>query len=219
MKKNPHILVIDPAMHTPELDCFNNVSKLSSLPCTLHLPALHGMLSLEKERDEDIRGILIFGSGCSVYDKLPWQSELENWLMPRMLKKIPTLGLCYGHQMIAHMFGGKISYTDEDKAKQSGFREVAISPNGPFPKSNSNLIVSHNETVSTVPNDMEIFGSSPKISTDALSHKDLPVWTFQSHPEATEQFLINQNIPFKNDPKNYLSGILIIKHFLEYSIG
>ncbi len=217
MSSKPHIVVIDPAMHTPELDCFNAISHLSPIGCTYHLPALHGMLSLESEIDEDIKGIIIMGSGCSVYDKLKWQKPFETWLMPRLLRKIPTLGLCYGHQMIVHMFGGRIDYIDQEQTKQRGFREVDVLQNGPFETSKSNLVVSHNETVSKLPDSMRIFGSSAEIPTDALHHKELPIWTFQSHPEATEQFLINQNIPLPNHSDCYFPGILIMQKFLEFS--
>ena len=108
------IAVIDPAAGTPELDAFNALAQRSSaLPVafTYHLPALFGMGSLAQlEARAQLAGVVVFGSAASVHDGAPWQRELNAWLLPRLQSDAgtPVLGLCYGHQLIAHLLGGEV---------------------------------------------------------------------------------------------------------------
>ena len=98
----PTIAVVDPAQHTPELACFNHISQATALRATYHLPALHGFGTLA-DHPEDYAGVIVLGSGASVYDGYPWQTQLHDWLRKMMAQGVPTLGICYGHQAIAHI--------------------------------------------------------------------------------------------------------------------
>src|SRR5690606_15199076 len=105
---------------------------------------------------------------------------------------VPTLGLCFGHQLLAHLFGGEVGFVSPDQRKLEGLRRVRVDKSGPFPYDEGELVVSHRETVTRVPPGFAIFASSQEIPTDGLAHTALPIWTFQSHPEATSDFLRNQ---------------------------
>ena len=108
------IAVIDPAAGAPELDAYNALAQRSSaLPVafTYHLPALFGLDSLAQlEARAQLAGVIVFGSAASVHDDAPWQRELNAWLLPRLQSDAgpPVLGLCYGHQLIAHLLGGEV---------------------------------------------------------------------------------------------------------------
>ncbi len=182
----PHIVVIDPAVVRPELEAFNQISTLSSHPLTYHLPAMHGMHSLERA-EKNIKGIIVFGSNSSVNERTDWQKDLESWLMPKLLQKIPTLGICYGHQMIAHMFGGKVDYHSPDQKKNTGFRSVELLPSKLWDNKTlkGELFVNHNEIVVQVPDCMKTVIKSNEYENDGLEHKELPIFTFQPHPETT----------------------------------
>ena len=140
--------------------------------------------------------MVILGSLSSVNERLPWQKELESWLMPKLQKAIPTFGICYGHQMLAHMFGGKVDYIFEDQKKHVGLREVELSPDPLWENKTlkGKICVSHNETVKQAPSEMHVIGRSPEIPIDALRHKALPIWSFQSHPEAGDAFLVQRGV-------------------------
>jgi GMP synthase (glutamine-hydrolysing) len=201
MSSTPHILVIDPAMRIAEIECFNRMALRSPLPMTYHLPAIRGMQSLLAESMESARGIVILGSASSVHDRLPWQHELETWLRPHLERGVPTLGICYGHQMLATMFGGKVGFVSpSDQRKLKGFREVTLTQSaGPWAaQAKGPLCVSHKETVVEVPPDFEVFATSTEISTDGLRHKTLPLFTVQPHPEATPEFLQSHGIPLED---------------------
>ena len=50
---------------------------------------------------------LVTGSSAGVYDSLPWIAPLEDFL--RAAKgRAPLVGVCFGHQVMAQAFGGKV---------------------------------------------------------------------------------------------------------------
>jgi len=204
-------------MHTAELDCFNTMAINSKLPCSYHAPALFDFDSLYNISDSAIKGIVILGSNSSVYERLPWQITLEKWLKPKLDNAIPTLGICYGHQMLAYMFGGEIDYIDKEQTKEKGFRTIQIEQSGPFPKSTSTLVVTHNETIIKVPDSFEIFAFSEKIATEGIKHRTLPIWSFQAHPEATADFALSRGMAFDKTSNPFWDGHLIISKFLEFA--
>lgn len=178
-------MVIDPAVKKPELKAFNHLVGISSLPLTYHLPALYGTESMDADV-HGVKGIIIFGSASSVYDRLPWQIALESYLKKHFEKKTPMVGICYGHQMLAYMLGGKVEYHHPHKETLRGLREVRLSPNPLWNGGalTGELAYSHNEIVSQCPPEMQPVGKSDRFELEALAHKTLPIWTFQAHPEA-----------------------------------
>lgn len=215
--KAKHIAIIDPAVRTPELDCFNQLSRKSPASLSYHLPALFGMGSLFAI-EPYLSGLIILGSASSVNDQTEWQTSLENWLKNQLLSRKPTFGFCYGHQMIAHLFGGKVDFLFPDKHKLQGFREVQLSPNILWQQQSlkGSLYVSHREAVTTCPNEMEIVGRSAEVQIDALVHKRLPIWSLQAHPEATPEFLKNMGDERSLAPDQFSFGAKLIQHFFDF---
>lgn len=218
-----HVLVIDPAGKHPELDAFNQIAKMSPVPCTYHLPKLHGMLSFAKEtNDADnglIKAIIIFGSATSVHERAQWQIDLEKFCLPLFEQGLPTLGLCYGHQMLAYMFGGKIDYLYDDHKKLRGFRQITLHDNAVFGACSGDVVVSHNETVRELPADFEVIGDSADVATDVIMHKKLPLISFQSHPEASDQFLTNNGIEQPDNPARFGFGNSLVQKFLNHYVN
>jgi GMP synthase (glutamine-hydrolysing) len=211
------IIVIDPAINTPENDCFNQISAQSEIALEYHLPNFSGTLETTSSDLDSIKGLIIFGSGCSVYDNKPWQTDLIPWIREVIKKKIPILGICYGHQLLAHMHGGIISHVNKDKSGEYGLRTLSLVNNGGLPLSSliGDLVVSHSEHVSALPLNWETWGQSSKVKIDAMKHHTLPVWGFQAHPEATDAFLSHQGIAIK-DSSRFDYGRKITQAFLDY---
>lgn len=213
----PHIMVIDPAMRIAEVECFNHIALTSPLPVTYHLPAMYGLQSLAYADMRSARGLIILGSASSVHDRLPWQSALEDWLRPHLDAGLPTLGLCYGHQMLATMFGGRVAYVSPDQFKHKGLRRISVSATPCWPAGDGLVVVSHNETVADAPSCMRPIATSALIANDGLAHTQLPIWSFQSHPEATPAFLHNHAISTDEAPQAFAFGQSLVAGFVNFA--
>jgi GMP synthase (glutamine-hydrolysing) len=214
--KRPHVVVIDPAMRKPELEALNLMALASPLPLTYHLPALFGLESLAAEDLASARGVVVMGSAASVHDRHDWQGRLEEWLRPLLAKGMPTFGICYGHQMLAYMFGGKVAYAFPDQKKHVGLRTVDVDGTPCWAKATGELAVSHNEIVVEVPSEMKITARSPDVAVEGLAHKTLPIFSFQPHPEAAPTFLAARGF-VPSEPMQRLSfGHGLVAGFLRF---
>lgn len=57
-----------------------------------------------------VRGIVITGSHAMVTDRDPWSEDLAGWVAEAVPMGMPVLGVCYGHQLLAHALGGEVGY-------------------------------------------------------------------------------------------------------------
>ena len=70
-------------------------------------PTLPSLKRFPPERDLDrFDGVILPGSFASAYDTtLPWVEGLADWIQHTLVDRaIPTLGVCFGHQLYAHSF-------------------------------------------------------------------------------------------------------------------
>jgi len=214
----PHITVIDPAVHTPELDAFNRMATTSPVPLTYHLPAMFGMGSLLREGDGSV-GVVVMGSASSVNDKLPWQLELGDWLRARMDRGMPTLGLCFGHQLIGSLYGARVDFLFPDQHKLSGFLPTALTANPLWGDARqTEFYASHREVVTACPDALAVIASRPDVPCDGFAHKSLPIWSFQTHPEATPEFLEHRGVA-PEPPTKFVPGNNLVDQFLRFAAG
>ncbi len=206
------LCVIDPAVKEPELDCFNGIAAKWNGAISYHLPALFDMSTLDQVSLEGLRGVIILGSSSSVHDRFDWQLKLEKWCERIFLKNIPTLAICYGHQMIAQMYGAKVGNLPQ---KQLGSRLVSFNKNSPLvlKKQTLEFIVSHEEIVLDCPKGFEILAHSDNFSLDGLYHKEKNIWTIQAHPEGTALFC--QEFPNKVKQNVYDDGAIFVRAVLD----
>ena len=57
---------------------------------------------------ERVSGVVVTGSPMSVYERHAWSEEAAAWLARVIAREVPVLGVCYGHQLIAHALGGRV---------------------------------------------------------------------------------------------------------------
>jgi len=146
-----------------------------------------------------------------VNEQLPWQLELGQFLKRHFDRKTPVLGLCFGHQFIAHLFGGKVDFVFPDQKKHLGFREVTLKANPLWgPSCKGELYVSHQEHVVSVPGDFVVTAESPAVPIEGLAHKELPIWTFQPHPEKE---------PKSDDRTRFAFGHQLVDRFIRFCAG
>ena len=57
----------------------------------------------------DARGFIITGSSSSVTERAPWMLRAEELVRRIVAAKVPLLGICFGHQLVAEALGGKVA--------------------------------------------------------------------------------------------------------------
>ena len=59
---------------------------------------------------DTISGVIITGSHAMVTDREDWSEFVAEWLRGIAANTLPVLGICYGHQLLAHAWGGDVGY-------------------------------------------------------------------------------------------------------------
>ena len=164
-------------------------------------------ISTAKLRHKNVIGIILSGGPNSVYDITAPQYD------PALFDfKVPILGICYGHQLIAHYFGGRVK---KGKVKEYGFAKLKVKDQS-FPlrqgfggqarvkgssdqevhrKLKSNVFnalpstftvwMSHGDSVMTLPKGFISLGETSDCSIAAMAHEEKKIYGLQFHPEVT----------------------------------
>jgi GMP synthase (glutamine-hydrolysing) len=120
-------------------------------------------------------------SGRQVYNR--HNNAINSSLLKLCFQKnIPTLGICFGCEIIALTFGGTIKRM-ERPARQMTTVDILI-PN-PLVHNSRTITVfeSHGYLVSRLPDDFERIGSSVLCQNEIISHKSKSIFGVQFHPE------------------------------------
>lgn len=126
----------------------------------------------------NVKGLILSGGPASVYEfKAP---KLERRVLEMNL---PVLGLCYGHQLVAQMVGGKV---EPALCKEYGIAYVKIDKSigvleGLGEK--EKVWMSHGDTVFEMPLEYEVLAHTENCPVAAFRHKEKPIYGLQWHPE------------------------------------
>lgn len=143
------------------------------------------------EIDGKFDGIVILGSPHSVYEDIDWINQLKEVIRQAAQKKIPQIGICFGHQLIADALGGVVK-----KAPQGwgiGRHSYKIIDNNEVLKASSsgklNLLVSHQDQVLQRPKSAKVIAASDFTPNAILLYKEERIITSQAHPEFSSDFI------------------------------
>ena len=208
-----HLMVIDPAVLKPAIESYNRIASVAPYPVTYHLPALFGTNSLNMF-NKNVRGIIVLGSAASVNDDNKWQQDISNIMIESSSNGVPVLGICYGHQLIGHVYGGKVEPLWTGKKKQ-GERIVRLKESSIWGEPSSGpLLYSHQDGITKLPPDFEVIADSDLVSTDGIASRSEPVWGFQTHIEATQAFVDDHSLPVKDAKNSFKFGHNLLDKFI-----
>ena len=131
-------------------------------------------------------GIIITGSHDMVTEKHPWSEKTADWVRQAVEAGIPLLGVCYGHQLLAHAMGGVVG--DNPKGKEMGTVSIRLNRDGRkdrlFEGTPETFVAQacHSQSVMQLP-----AGATLLASSDMDPHHAFVIgrraWGVQFHPE------------------------------------
>ena len=137
---------------------------------------------IKLKKFENIKGIILSG-GPSTVTKNKFQTIPKDIFK----KKIPILGICYGLQLIAKLFGGKIK--PSKKTREFG-RAFLVKKNSSILTKNfldkpKSVWMSHEDAVVKLPKKFRIVASTKDSRLTIIENKKNKIYGVQFHPEVT----------------------------------
>lgn len=140
----------------------------------------------------DWDGIVVTGSPAMVSDRAPWSENAAQWLATAVEHAVPILGVCYGHQLLAHALGGEAGYHPE--GRESGTHCVQLLDSartdplfGDMPDS-FNAQLTHKQSVLRLPPDAVLLGQN-EFEPHQAFRVGTCAWGVQFHPEFSEAIM------------------------------
>ena len=136
---------------------------------------------------------LVTGSRHGVYDDLPWIAPLKAFLRDCVAARVPVVGICFGHQILAEALGGRAAKSDKGWGLGVQDYELVARP-GWMEELPERFAVGalHQDQVVALPPDATVLARSPHCAYAALAYGDPEspdAITLQPHPEFGPEFL------------------------------
>ncbi|WP_298846441.1 type 1 glutamine amidotransferase [uncultured Ruegeria sp.] len=125
-------------------------------------------------RLEDFDGVVVGGSEFGVYDDTDWMQPLRGFLERCREHSKPVFGICFGHQIMADVYGGK--------AETAKVGNVVGARGFDYGGASVDAYVWHQDQVTRIPPLAQVTGSADHCPVGALDY-DFPARSVQFHPE------------------------------------
>ena len=133
--------------------------------------------TIEKIKELNPKGLVLTGGPNSVFasDSLVMDSRILDL-------GIPTLGICYGAQLIAYLKGGEVLSAE---TREYGKSEMSVKPSPLFKHIPEKSVVwmSHTDYVSKAPEGYEVIGFTDSCPVAAYGNDKAKIYGVQFHPE------------------------------------
>ena len=133
-----------------------------------------------------LAGIIVTGSAAYVTDRADWSERTAAWMHQAVHAGTPLLGICYGHQLLAHALGGQVDYNPA--GRESGTVFIDLHPpafeDPLFAAMPARFAVqaTHLQTVLQPPQGATVLARSAQDQCHAFRWGDR-AWGVQFHPE------------------------------------
>jgi GMP synthase (glutamine-hydrolysing) len=127
-----------------------------------------------------LRGVIFSGGAASVYDR-----ESPKCDRGMLGIGVPVLGICYGHQLIAHLEKGLV---DSGESGEYGITDMSVSGEKDVLEGVGKVVkvwMNHRDTVRELPAGYEILASTSRSPVAAFGNREKRVYGVQFHPEVT----------------------------------
>lgn len=128
----------------------------------------------------DCEGWLITGSRHGAYESHPFIAPLEDFIRKAIAEKVPMVGICFGHQIIAQAMGGKVERFPGGWAVGPQTYDFGGDP--------VTLNAWHRDQVTARPEAAKVIACNEFCENAALVYGDTAL-TIQAHPEFRDAFV------------------------------
>ena len=136
---------------------------------------------------EEQDAYIVTGSPAGVYDDLPWIAPLKQFL--RAAKgKAKLVGICFGHQIMAEAFGGRVAKSDRGWGVGLHRYDVREGAEWMDDAAFFSIPVSHQDQVVEPPPHSRVLAGSDFNRFGLIAYDDQSAISFQCHPEFEPDF-------------------------------
>jgi GMP synthase (glutamine-hydrolysing) len=146
-----------------------------SVYCEIH-PFNHYEKALKEMGN--IKGIILSGSPFSVHDKNAPTPDLD-----KLRGKLPILGVCYGAQLMAKEWGGKVGKSSTREYGRAHLKVLAKNELLEGLSEKSQVWMSHADTILQLPKKAQLIASTEDVEAAAFSFNGEKIYGIQFHPE------------------------------------
>ena len=152
-------------------------------------------LPLELPSHDDYHAVIIGGSSHFVreLEGLSWSSAMVEFIQTRSKNAFPTLGICFGHQLMAHALGGKVE-------EMSHGRDFGVLPMRQTTEAAEHILfqdipetfhanVSHGDYVQGMPENTRVLALSDTCDVEAVEFAP-STYGVQFHPEYSPEMMM-----------------------------
>ena len=141
------------------------------------------------ENVDECDAYLITGSKFSVYDAESWIIELQDYVISLHGRRKKLIGICFGHQIIAHALGGLAQKSEKGWGVGNTISYIEGETTWkPDDSKTYSLLMSHQDQVVKLPANAILIASSMHCVNDSFQIAN-HILTFQGHPEFSEDYL------------------------------
>ena len=128
-----------------------------------------------------LKGIILGGSPFSVNEENALQADIK-----AMTAKVPVLGVCYGAQLTAKIYGGRVEKSDKREYGRAIFTTTKADALLENISASSQVWMSHSDTIKELPEGFELLGTTESIPVAAFKRatgNGQQLYGLQFHPE------------------------------------
>lgn len=132
-----------------------------------------------------IAAAIVTGSAASVVDREPWVRRGEEYLRGLVRDRVPTFGICFGHQMLGQALGGSVA--KNPRGREIGTVDLELLGGDPLfgdaaPSAVLRVNTTHVDTVERLPPGATVLARTRLEPNAAVRFGDR-AWGVQFHPE------------------------------------